>query len=126
MADINTKIFKVKDLSKSLSLNISSILILFAQYVPCASVWFGIMSIPFISYLLLFFQTPGILEHDIIFFQGFHGIYIAYFGLGLYLYSVIYQIFHRKQLLKKGPYRLVRHPQYVAFIILTFGLTSVS
>jgi len=117
---------KLKGLIKSFSFNLSSILIILAQYVPCASIWFGIMSIPLISYLFFFFQYPSILQHDLIFFLGFFGTYIAYFGFILCIYCLTYQIFHRKQLIKTGPYRLVRHPQYVAFIILTFGLTSVS
>jgi protein-S-isoprenylcysteine O-methyltransferase Ste14 len=123
---MNSQVNKLRDLLKSFSFNFSSILIIFAQYVPCASVWFGIMSIPLISYLFFFFQYPSILHHDLIFFLGFHGNYIAYFGLILFLYCFTYQILHRKQLITSGPYRLVRHPQYVAFIILTFGLTSVS
>ena len=117
---------KIRNIAESISINLSSILIILAQYVPCASIWFGIMSIPFISYLFFFFQYPSILQHDLIFFLGFHGTYITYFGLTLFLYCIIYQIFHRKQLIKTGPYRLVRHPQYVALIMLTFGLTSLS
>ena len=120
------EIKKFTDFLRSFAFNISSILILFAQYVPCASIWFGIMSIPLMSYLILFFQYPTILQHDMIFFLGFHGTYIAYFGLILYFYCLVYQIFHRRKLIKTGPYRFVRHPQYVAFIIFTFGLTSIT
>lgn len=29
-------------------------------------------------------------------------------------------------LIQTGPYRIIRHPQYLSFIILTFGLTLVS
>lgn len=116
---------RVKQKIKSISFNISSILIPIFQYVPCASIWRGIMSIPLISYLIFFFQNPGILRSDILFFYGFHGIYIAYFGLAVYIFCLIYQLTHRKQLITKGPYKIVRHPQYVAFIILTFGLTLV-
>ena len=123
---MTNKIHKVKDFFRSFAFNTSSILILFAQYVPCASIWFGIMSIPLISYLMLFFQYPTILQHDIIFFLGFYGTYIAYFGLIFYFYCLVYQILHRKKLIRTGPYRFVRHPQYVAFIIFTFGLTSIA
>ena len=84
------------------------------------------MSIPLISYLLFFFQNPSILEYDLSFFYQFHGTYIAYIGLAFYLYCLIYQITHRKRLIQTGPYKIIRHPQYIAFIILTFGLTLVS
>ena len=32
---------------------------------------------------------------------------------------------HRKQLMTTGPYKIVRHPQYLAFIIMTLGLTLI-
>jgi protein-S-isoprenylcysteine O-methyltransferase Ste14 len=38
----------------------------------------------------------------------------------------MYQIIHRKQLIQRGPYKFVRHPQYLAFIIITFGLTIIA
>ena len=44
----------------------------------------------------------------------------------MYIFSLIYQITHRKQLIQTGPYKFVRHPQYVAFIIITFGLTLIA
>ena len=78
------------------------------------------------SYLVFFFQNPRILQSDLSFFAGFYGTYIAYFGLALYIYCLIYQISHPKRLIKTGPYRIIRHPQYLSFIILTFGLTLIS
>jgi protein-S-isoprenylcysteine O-methyltransferase Ste14 len=123
MSSINTKI---REISQSITFNLSSILIPLFQYVPTASIWFGIMSIPLISYLFFFFQFPGVLESDLVFFLEFHGTYVVYFGLGLYLYCLIFQLTHRNQLIQTGPYRLVRHPQYIAFIIITLGLTLIS
>ena len=117
---------RLKSISGWFTFNFLSLIILFGQYVGCASVWMGIMSIPLISYLIIFFQNPSILQIDLRFFFGFHGTFIAYSGIGLYLYCLIYQISHRGKLIKTGPYRLMRHPQYLAFIILTFGLTSIS
>ncbi len=43
-----------------------------------------------------------------------------------YIASLIYQLTHRKQLIRTGPYRSVRHPQYIALIIMTFGMTLVA
>jgi len=44
----------------------------------------------------------------------------------LYAYSLIYKLSHRGQLIIKGPYKYVRHPQYLAFIIMTLGMTIVA
>ena len=105
---------------------ISSFLVPIFQYVPCASIWFGIMSIPLVSYLFLFFQYPSILIYDIQFFMGTPGFNISILGAVIYIYSLIYQLTHRKQLVRGGPYRVVRHPQYVGFIIITLGMTLVA
>ena len=110
----------------SISTSISSILIPFFQYVPVTAVWFGIMSVPIITYIFLFFQNPSILIYDIQFLLGTPGTYIALFGFTIFIYSFIFQLTHRKQLINKGPYKIIRHPQYVAFIIMTFGMTLVA
>ena len=44
---------KINSEITSISTSISSILIPILQYVPCTSVWFGIMSVPLISFLKL-------------------------------------------------------------------------
>ncbi|MFX1446487.1 MAG: methyltransferase family protein, partial [Promethearchaeota archaeon] len=92
----------------------------------CTAIWFGIMSVPFITYLGYFFQNPEIMKYDLQFLFGTHGIYFTLFGFILFSYSLIYQLSHRNQLLQKGPYKYVRHPQYLAFILMTFGLTLVA
>lgn len=115
----------IKEAIQSIFFNIGSIFIPLFQYVPCASIWYGIMSIPLISYLIIFFQQPSILQYDLQFFIGFEGTIIAYLGLGLYLVCLIFHVTHRKQLMTTGPYKIVRHPQYLAFIIMTLGLTLI-
>lgn len=117
---------KVKNKISSILTSISSILIPILQYVPCTSIWFGIMSVPLLTYLALFFQNPGILLYDIRFLVGTYGFYIIMIGLILYIYSLFYQLSHRRQLIKKGPYKIVRHPQYLAFITMTLGMTVVA
>ena len=114
---------RIKSKITSITTSIFSILIPIFQYVPCTSVWFGIMSVPLITYLAYFFQDPGILYYDGQFLIRSQGFYILLFGLIIYFYSLILKLSNRKQLIRKGPYRFVRHPQYLAFIILTFGLT---
>lgn len=84
------------------------------------------MSVPLLSYLLLYFQYPSILISDIRFLIRTPGFFIIILGLVIYLYSLIYQLTHRKKLLQKGPYKILRHPQYLAFIIMTLGMTLVA
>jgi len=60
----------IKSKISSIITSISSILILFLQYVPCTAIWFGIMSVPLISYLVWFFQYPSILLYDLRFLIG--------------------------------------------------------
>ena len=109
----------------SVATSVSSVLIPIFQYVPCTAIWFGIMSVPFIAYLAFFFQNPGIFVTDLAFLFSSYEIYIIIIGFTLYISSLIYQITHRKRLIRTGPYRIVRHPQYVSLIIMTFGMTLV-
>lgn len=121
----NTRI-KVKDKIISYSTTISSFLVPVFQYVPCTAIWFGIMSVPLVSYIFLFFQYPSILIYDIQFLIRTPGFIIIILGVGIYIYSLIYQLTHRKQLLRGGPYKVVRHPQYVGFISITLGMTLIA
>jgi protein-S-isoprenylcysteine O-methyltransferase Ste14 len=116
---------QMKKKASSISTSISSFLIPLIQYVPCTGVWFGIMSVPFIAYLSLYFQNPAILISDLSFLFSTFEIYIVIFGLILFIYSLVHQLTHRKQLIQTGPYKYVRHPQYLAFIIMTFGMTLI-
>ena len=105
--------------------SVSSILVPIFQYVPCTAIWFGIMSVPLITYLIFFFQYPEILQSDIEFLLANRGFYLILFGFIMFFYSFLYQLKHRKQLIQTGPYKYVRHPQYLAFIIMTLGMTLV-
>jgi protein-S-isoprenylcysteine O-methyltransferase Ste14 len=113
------------DKKKAIVLNFITIMIPFFQFVPCASLYFGIMSLPLISYFIGFLSYPGILLYDIKFFFGYPGTYVALLGGIIFLFSLIYQLTHRKGLIQKGPYKYVRHPQYLGIIIMTFGLTMI-
>jgi len=123
---MNSKILTFKTKASSIFTSISSYLILLFQYVPATGIWFGIMSVPFVTYLTFFFQNPSILINDVQFILSTYGVYIVFFGLFVYFYSLIYQLTHRKQLMRKGPYKYVRHPQYFAFIIITLGMTVIA
>ena len=75
--------------------------------------------------LQFFLLNPGILVSDFAFLFNSYEIYIIILGFMLYIASLIYQLTHRKQLIRTGPYRYVRHPQYIALIIITFGMTLI-
>ena len=111
---------------KLITYNVLSVIIPIFQYVPTASLWHGIMSIPLISYLFFFFQDPTIFKSDFWVFNGYIGTFMALLGFILYMYCLIYQITHRKKLIKTGPYNIIRHPQYLSLIILISGLTLTS
>ena len=110
---------------EAITTRISSILIPIFQYVPCLSIWRGIMSVPLITYLIFFFQYPKMLLIDYHFLFQHHGIYFVIFGFWLFVFSLIFQLTHRKQLIRTGPYKYIRHPQYLAFIFITFGMTLI-
>ncbi len=117
---------KIKKKIEAISTRISSIVIPIFQYVPCLSVWRGIMSVPLITYLILFFQNPKILSTDFFYLFQTPGIYFIIFGFFFFVYSLIFQLTHRKQLIRTGPYKYMRHPQYLAFILMTLGMTIVA
>ena len=116
---------KIKRKIEVISTRVCSILIPVFQYVPCLSIWRGIMSVPLITYLIYFFQYPKILLNDYHFLFQHHGIYYIIFGFWLFVISLIYQLTHRKQLIRTGPYKYIRHPQYLAIIFITFGMTLI-
>ncbi len=97
------------------------------QYIPNASLWHGIMSIPLISYFIAFLSYPNIAVTDfgVFFFYGAPWSYLAIFGGIFFLYSFFYQLFNRKKLITKGLYKYIRHPQYLGMIIMTLGLTLI-
>lgn len=122
---MNLKRVKIKNKIMSISTSISSFFIPIFQYVPCLSIWRGIMSVPLITYLTFFFQNPKILSTDYFFLFGNHGIYFIIFGFWFFIISLIFQLTHRNQLIRTGPYKYIRHPQYLAFILMTFGMTLI-
>jgi len=122
---MNLNRIKINRKIEKISTRISSTLIPIFQYVPCLSIWRGIMSVPLITYLSFFFQNPKVLLNDYYFLFQNQGIYFIIFGFWLFVYSFIFQLTHRNQLIQTGPYKFLRHPQYLAFIVITFGMTLI-
>lgn len=114
----------LKEKIKKIALTISTFLIPIFQYVPCASIWRGIMSIPLITYLIFFISQPEMIIYDFQIF--FIGSFPVIGGLILFLYSLIYLYRRNNYIIETGPYKYVRHPQYLGIIVMTFGLTLLS
>ncbi|MFX1573420.1 MAG: methyltransferase family protein [Promethearchaeota archaeon] len=127
----NKKKVKIKNLKTDINnflTTIISFMIPIFQYIPCASIWFGIMSLPLITYFTYFLSNPQMIRYDFQFFSsyGLPWSIISILGGLMFISSLIYQLIHRKELIKKGPYKYVRHPQYLGIIIMTLGLTMIS
>ena len=58
-------------------------------------------------------------------FSPLHIASYAFLGFGFYLLSsawnILYQAQRRKSLAVAGPYAVIRHPQYVAFVLILLG-----
>lgn len=58
-------------------------------------------------------------------FGPFHMLSIAFIGGGFWLlaaaWKVLYQAVQKNELATTGPYSRIRHPQYVAFVLVMFG-----
>jgi len=122
-----------KNLIRKLSLGITGYLVPLFQSIPnIFGVWTSLMTIPFISYLAIFFISfPTSLYTALnVFFTStifFWDRICIIIGLFFLCYSSIYLCAKSKTgLVTSGPYRLVRHPQYFGMVLSTLGLTSWS
>jgi protein-S-isoprenylcysteine O-methyltransferase Ste14 len=113
-------------------LKISGYLVPLFQSLPPLSVWKSLMTMPLISYLIMLFTSlpeslPIALEEfftDSAFLLDKTCIIL---GLTLLFYSLVYlRVKRRKGLITSGPYKLVRHPQYLGIMLFTLGLTTRS
>ena len=109
-------------------LKIAGYLVFLIQSVP---VWTGIMTLPFVVHLVMIFSNLKvnlpilISEFTSTFLIPEKSLIII--GLLLIIYSVIHlQLTKNEGLVTSGPYRLVRHPQYLGMIITSLGFTSWS
>jgi len=119
-------------------LKVAGYLVPLVQSLPVTGVWTGLMSLPFASYLIMIFTNfpvnlPRALSDFYVWLIGPFFIpeklylVLVIIGLLILVYSMAYRWIKKKEgLLASGPYRLVRHPQYLGMILSTLGLTSWS
>jgi protein-S-isoprenylcysteine O-methyltransferase Ste14 len=116
------------DKARSGFLKFAGYLVPLVQSLPA---WAGLMTLPFAGYLIMIFMNlPVNLPRALLeFLTPFPILEKAFIisGLVILVYSVLYLVSKRNEgLVVSGPYRLVRHPQYLGMILLTLGLTSWS
>ena len=108
---------------------IGYLLPLVASFPPLAA-WGGLMTVPFIAYLLMMFGNISTAPPTLPDYSRMENIVIlsvSILGLVLLVYSVIH--LRREKtigLVSSGPYRLVRHPQYFSLIVFTTMMTFQS
>jgi protein-S-isoprenylcysteine O-methyltransferase Ste14 len=118
---------------RSWFLRFAGYLVPLVQSLPALGGWVGLMTLPFATYLVLFFTNLPVSLFDVLsaFFTPSPVPILdrAFIIIGLLIlaYSVVYlTIKKREGLVTSGPYKVVRHPQYLGMILTTVGFTSWS
>jgi protein-S-isoprenylcysteine O-methyltransferase Ste14 len=122
---------------RSTVLRISGYLIPLIQQLPSFGIYYaGFMTVPLIIFLILLFAFPASFMNLLPSFLRLDnlaspGVGVTYFvivmGFVFFLYATIYLRLHKRDgLVMTGPYRYVRHPQYVGLLLFTLGLTAWS
>lgn len=83
------------------------------------------MFAPLLIYLWSWSSKSGTITLQTSWFW-FTGFATAIIGVSLFFVSFFYWWKRRKNLVKTGPYRWIRHPQYLGFIIMTFGISWIT
>ena len=123
---------KYRNKAQKITLDIAGYLILLVQQIPGMWVWLPLMAAPVIMVIgALISNLPTSIEETyrsfFILNEVFIGKLLIVIGVFVSIYSILYLgVKKRKGLVISGPYRFVRHPQYLGFLLLTIGLTGWS
>ena len=110
----------------------SGYLLFLFQELPGVGIWVGVMSLPFILYLVIFFASlPTSLINAVTVFITINTFYLERIwllsGAVLFTYATYYLSKRKKEgLITTGPYKYIRHPQYFGILLMTIGLGSWS
>lgn len=121
-----------KSLIRKSFLRVAGYLVPLFQSLPPLGIWTGLMTVPLISYLVLFFsslpESLSIALEDLFTDSAFLlDKTCILIGLLILCCSLAYLKIKRNEgLITSGPYRLVRHPQYLGVVLFTLGLTTRS
>ena len=118
---------KLKDtISKHFTSLLVPLPILFLQVIPSV-IYRGIMLLPVLSFFARPFDDHFYEDLRWLFLHPSHipGWAIASFGFLLFLIALTSMLKKRGGLLTSGLYGKVRHPQYLGFIVMTWGVSAV-
>lgn len=118
---------------KEAMLRFSGYLLPLATQAPGLLGWIGIMSLPLLGFLIaMFAHGPTAIVEAVLFFVAnpLNPMNcVTNLGSLIAVASTLYLTMLRRRntgLVMSGPYRYVRHPQYLGFLLLTSGLTAWS
>ena len=110
---------------------ISSLTLIFIQYIPVIGPWYGIMFLPIILYfitVLIMYPKFIMLELSSIFFSWnfIFGKITIVVGLIIFCYALSNFLRRTSPIATNGLYSKIRHPQYLGLITITLGFTLMS